>query len=822
MVEYKESEVIEATQKYFNGDELATSVWVNKYALRDKDGKWLEKTPRDMHVRLAKELARIEDKYPNPLSHFTIFGLLDNYKYVVLQGSPMSGIGNDHQVQSLSNCFTLAPPYDSYGGILKTDQEMVQLMKRRGGVGFDMSNIRPKDMTTNNAARTTDGIACFLERYSNSTREVAQNGRRGALMLTISIHHPEIETFINIKRDLTKVTGANMSIRITDEFMNAAKNDEDFELYWPLDGSEKKISRVVKAKEIWEKIVASARDMAEPGLIFWDTVLNNSPADSYADDGFETISCNPCSEIMLSAYDSCRLILLNLTSYVNKSYKDDAEFDYKTFAMHTQQAQRLMDDLIDLELEKIDKILDKIKNDPEPEYIKQTEIDLWKKIENSCKAGRRTGLGITGLGDTIAALGMTYGSPQSIEVTEKIYKALALNAYRSSCILAEERGAFPVWNKDKEKDNKFLNRLFEADPDLKEKMQEHGRRNIAILTTAPCGSTSTQTQTSSGIEPVFKLEYLRRRKLSDNDVDGRVDHVDELGDRWQEYEVYHHGLEKWMEATGSKEIEESPYWLATANDIEWSDRTILQGGAQKWIDHAISSTCNLRSDITNEEVGHIYFAAWEEGCKGFTVYREGCRAGVIIDKDKEQRQEESRKGNKRKKLPMDRVAITHKFSIGGHTGFLTVGFYADGKIGEIFVRMSKAGSTINGLLDSWAKATSMLLQHDVSLDEIVDNFEGVAFEPAGFTSCKNVPTARSAIDYIVKILKQRFIIGRGVNMDFELFFDKDLTPKPQNEEETMMVPYSIDSPPCRNCGVFMHKVGGCYMCPSCGETGSCG
>jgi ribonucleoside-diphosphate reductase alpha chain len=561
MEKYSEAVVMDEAIKYFNGDELAASVWVNKYALRD-NGHWLEKTPDDMHRRLANEFARIEANYPNSMSVGEIYELLKDYRYVVPQGSPMSGIGNDYQTQSLSNCFTLPGPLDSYGGICKTDQEMVQLMKRRGGVGFDISAIRPRGMLTKNAARTTDGIGCFMERYSNSTREVAQNGRRGALMLTISIRHPEIRSFINIKRDTTKVTGANISIRIDDEFMRAVDEDEEYELYWPVDAKtdeEKQVVEKVDAREIWNEIVSAARDNGEPGVLFWDTAIKNSPADSYADVGYKTVCVNPCSEIFLSEYDSCRLLLLNLTSYVVGAYGSSACFDFGLFDEHVHKAQRLMDDLVDLELEKIDRILYKIEADPEPDDVKLVEHKLWQSVREACVNGRRTGLGVTGLGDTIAALGFKYGTEHAIAIVDNIYRQLAISAYKSSCSLAKERGAFPVFDREKEVDNDYLNRVLDCDANLANFHAKYGRRNIALLTTAPCGSVSTQTQTTSGIEPVFMLKYKRRRKLHNDDAKQNVDFVDELGDKWQEYEVCHHGLQRWMEATGKEDITQSPY-----------------------------------------------------------------------------------------------------------------------------------------------------------------------------------------------------------------------------------------------------------------------
>ena len=522
--------------KYFDGDELAANVFITKYALTDKQGLIHEKTPDEMHRRMAKEFSRIEKNYPNPMPEKEVYDLLKGFKYVVPQGSPMSGIGNPYQIQSLSNCFVIESPHDSYGGILKTDQELVQIAKRRGGVGFDISTIRPKGLATGNCARTTDGIEVFMDRFSNSCREVAQGGRRGALMLTISVHHPQISDFVKIKRDLKRVTGANISIRLTDEFLQAVKDESDFELRFPVEkNSERKVSHFTSAVELWNDIIESAHASAEPGLLFWDTAKKLTPADVYADQGFGSTSTNPCGEIILSPYDSCRLMLINLLSFVKKPFKEGAYFDYEEMANVTQQTQRLMDDMIDLEVEQVDKILEKKKDDPEPDEVKAIEHNLWCKIREQALKGRRTGLGVTAVGDTMAALGLRYGSDKSIEVVEKLYKTLAVNAYKSSCVLAKERGAFPIHDHDLERGNAFLERIWSESPELRDMSQKFGRRNIALTTTAPAGSVSVLTQTTSGIEPAYMLSYTRRKKLTENDVDGRVDFIDDSGDRWQEY-----------------------------------------------------------------------------------------------------------------------------------------------------------------------------------------------------------------------------------------------------------------------------------------------
>lgn len=630
--------------EYFDGDELAANVFITKYALTDKGGEIHETSPSDMHLRMAKEFARIEKKYPNPMSEDEILHLLEDFKYVVPQGSPMSGIGNPYQIQSLSNCFVIESPHDSYGGILKTDQELVQIAKRRGGVGFDLSTIRPKGLSTGNCARTTDGIEVFMDRFSNSCREVAQGGRRGALMLTISVHHPQIQDFIKIKRELTRVTGANISIRLSDEFLKAVRNEELFELRFPVEKNcDHQISREVDAKELWGEIIESAHAAAEPGLLFWDTAKRLTPSDVYEEEGFGSSSTNPCGEIILSPYDSCRLILVNLSSFVEKPYTKDASFNYNLLSDVAQKAQRLMDDMIDLEIEQVERILEKIKNDPEPDEVKRIEKNLWKNIRDQAVRGRRTGLGVTAVGDALAALGITYGSDKSVETVESFYRTLTTSAYRSSCVMAKERGAFLVHNHDKELGHPYLERIWESDPEIYEMSKKYGRRNIALTTTAPAGSVSVLTQTTSGIEPAFMLHYTRRKKLTENDIDGRVDFVDDSGDRWQEYDVYHHGFKKWMEnltvgegetMSNEKLVEMSPYNGATASEIDWVQKVKMQAAAQKWVCHAISNTTNLPADIDIETVKDVYMTGWELGCKGVTVYRDGSRAGVLVSTEK--------------------------------------------------------------------------------------------------------------------------------------------------------------------------------------------
>jgi ribonucleoside-diphosphate reductase alpha chain len=617
--------------EYFGGDDLAANVFLTKYALTDKDGNIQEKTPDDMHRRLASEFFRIEQKYPNSMSEDDIYNLFANFKYVVPQGSPMSGIGNPHQIQSISNCFVIDSPHDSYGGILKTDQELVQIAKRRGGVGFDISSIRPKGENTGNCARTTDGIEVFMDRYSNSCREVAQGGRRGALMITISVLHPQVRDFIRIKRNLTRITGANLSVRLTDSFMHAVRDETEFKLQWPVDSSEPVVTSTIDAKDLWHEIIESAHACAEPGLLFWDNAKTMTPSDIYEDEGFGSVSTNPCGEIILSPYDSCRLMLVNLKSFVLSPFTPSATFDYEKMGEVVQKAQRLMDDMIDLEIEQVDKILQKIIDDPEPDSVKRTEREMWESIKSQALRGRRTGLGVTAVGDAVAALGIRYGSEESIRTVETIYKCLSLNSYKSSCILAEERGSFPVYNKDKEEGHPYLSRLFAADEELAALHAKSGRRNIALTTTAPAGSVSVLTQTTSGIEPAFLLKYMRRKKINaEAEPNARIDFVDDIGDAWQEYPVYHHAYREWMETTGLQDEKMSPYWKATANEIVWTQKVKMQAAAQNWICHAISNTTNLPEDTSIETVKDVYMTGWQLGCKGVTVYRDGCRSGVLV------------------------------------------------------------------------------------------------------------------------------------------------------------------------------------------------
>lgn len=642
---YTPEEIRQATFEYFQGDELATTVWSSKYALKDSFGNTFEKSPDDMHRRIAREIARIEKKYKNPMTEDELFGLLKNFRYIVPQGSPMTGIGNDFQVASLSNCFVIGfdSDSDSYGAIIKIDEEQVQLMKRRGGVGHDLSHIRPKGSPVKNSALTSTGIVPFMERYSNSTREVAQDGRRGALMLSVSIKHPDAESFIDAKMESGKVTGANVSVKISDDFMYAAMENRPFKQQYPIDSDSPKYEHEADAQAIWKKIIHNAWSSAEPGVLFWDTIIKESIPDCYADLGFKTVSTNPCGEIPLCPYDSCRLLAINLYSYVVNPFTADAYFDFELFSQHVGVAQRIMDDIIDLETEKIDKIIDKISSDPEDDVIKDTEFQLWEKIKTKTLQGRRTGVGTTGEGDMLAALGYRYGTDEATDFSEKVHKALALAAYRSSVAMAKERGAFEIYDAEREKNNPFINRIKEADAALYEDMVKYGRRNIACLTIAPTGTTSIMTQTTSGIEPVFLPYYTRRRKVNPSDKNVRVDFVDENGDSWEEYSVFHHKFVTWMEANGhsvtknysKEEIEDlvakSPYYKATANDVDWLKKVQMQGRIQKWVDHSISVTINLPADVSEEMVGKLYEEAWRSGCKGVTVYRDGSRSGVLIE-----------------------------------------------------------------------------------------------------------------------------------------------------------------------------------------------
>lgn len=829
-----QQEVVDASLEYFEGDELAAGVFATKYSLPTLDGNLLELTPDDMHVRLAKEFARIESKYDDGMSYDEVYQLLSNWE-VIPQGSPLSGIGNTNQVQSLSNCFVVSPPQDSYGGILFTDQEQVQIMKRRGGVGFDISNIRPRGLPTSNAARTTDGIGIFMDRFSNSCREVAQGGRRGALMLTVDCRHPEIMTFIDIKRDRKRVTGANISIKFTDEFMRAVESDSEFTLRWPVNSTpeDAEHTSVVNAKEVWDKFVEAAHDCAEPGALFWDRVREGSPADCYADVGYETISTNPCAEIPLSPYDSCRLMVVNLSKFVKDPYKESSAFDFKRFSESTMKAQRLMDDLVDLETEAVDRILQKVTGDNEGEDVKKIETDLWNKIKQATLGGRRTGLGITALGDTLAALGIQYGSAESITMTEKIYKTLAVSAYTSSVQLAKQRGSFPVYDKSKEEGHKFLAQVWESlSPETQADWNEYGRRNIAILTTAPVGSISCLTQTTSGIEPAFMLHYKRRKKIVESASGERVDFIDDLGDRWQEFDVYHHGFKQWMDAALTEEhanleadelIKMSPYYGATANEIDWIKSVEIQAVAQKWVCHGISKTCNLPNDVSTDMVSDVYMEAWRQGCKGFTVYRDGSRSGVLVSTDETPKSEGFVTHNAPKR-PDDLPCDIHHVTIKGEQWTILVGLM-DGKPYELMGGLSKfveipkkckSGVVVKRARKTRASIYDLILpmnDENIKIKDIVSAFDNP--NHSSFTRVLSLSLRHGApIHYMVEQLEKG-------DRDMDLFsFSKVIGRVLKKYIEDGTVPGgSKDCPEC-NAPDSLVYTEGCVICSSCGH-GKC-
>ena len=820
-------QVTQSSLEYFGGDELPANIFATKYALADNEGNILEDTPDQMHWRLAKEFARIEQKYDNPMSEIEIYNLFKDFKKIIPQGSPMSGIGNPYHLQSLSNCFVIEAPHDSYGGILKTDQELVQIAKRRGGVGTDLSTLRPKGQLTLNAAKTTDGIEVFMDRLSNSCREVAQNGRRGALMICLSVHHPQILDFIRIKKNLGRVTGANISIRLTNEFLNAVENKEDYQLRFPVDSEDPEISEFINANEVWDEIIESAHASAEPGLLFWDNIIEQSPADIYSAFGFKTVGTNPCAELPLASDDSCRLMVLNLFWFVKDQYLDTAYFDYDEFAKVAQKAMRLMDDLIDLELEQVDKILAKIESDPEPDEIKAPEKNLWLRIRKKAENGRRTGLGVTAVGDTVAALGIKYGSEESVKVIETFYKELAINAYKSSSILAKERGAFPIHDYALEKGHPFLERIWEADPEIREMTIKHGRRNIALLTTAPGGSISAEAQVTSGMEPTIFIKYTRRKKINSEDEKARVDFIDPVGDKWTEFDVYHHGLLRWMEATGKThdDIEESPYWGATANEINWVNKVKIQSRAQYWVDHAISNTTNLPEDVSVDVVRNVYEAAWKSGCKGVTVYREGSRTGVIIQKSDKKASSSLFEVNNAPKRPLEIPCDIHQVTIKGEEWTVLVGLM-EGKPYELmgglskFVEIPKKQKT--GILIKKERKT-MASIYDLSIGEDEDAFKiknvVSAFENpnhSAFTRILSLSLRHGApIHYIVEQLQKG-------DKDMDLFsFSKVIG-------RTLKKYITDGTKPggptdCQECGATdsLRYTEGCSVCLSCG-SGQCG
>ncbi len=713
---YEYNEVVKKATEYFKGDELAANVWANKYALKDSAGNIYESSPEDMHMRIASEIARIEQKYPNPMSEEEVYELIRDFKYIIPQGSPMSGIGNEHQIVSLSNCFVIGNDgaSDSYGAIMKTDQEQVQLMKRRGGVGHDLSHIRPKGSPVKNSALTSTGIVPFMERFSNSTREVAQDGRRGALMLSISVSHPDAEDFIDAKMEAGKVTGANVSVKLNDEFMRAVVSDGDFVQKYPIGSDSPTYTKTIKARKLWGKIVHNAWKSAEPGIMFWDTIIRESVPDSYADKGFTTVSTNPCGEIPLCPYDSCRLLAINLYSYVENPFTADASFNSELFAKHVRAAQRMMDDIVDLEVEKVDKILAKIDRDPEDGETKRIERKLWEKIRAKALEGRRTGFGITAEGDMLAALGVRYGSAEAIDFSVEVHKLLALEAYRSSVQMAKERGAFEVYDYKKEENNPFIQRIRKEAPFIYNEMKKYGRRNIALLTIAPTGSVSICTQTTSGIEPVFMVSYKRRRKVNPNDKKSNVTFVDEVGDAWEEYNVFHPRFITWLEANGynpdevkiypedklQELIEASPYFGATANDVDWVAKVKMQGAVQKWVDHSISVTVNLPSDVKEELIGDIYKTAWESGCKGMTVYRDGSRSGVLISDKPKKKEKQAIEENQAPPRPKKLEASVVRFQNEKEKWVAVVGIL-DGRPYEIFTGKAEGFYAPNWVQKGW-------------------------------------------------------------------------------------------------------------------------
>jgi len=835
----------EETLKYFKGDDLAARVWVTKYALKDSDGNIYEKTPDDMHHRIASEIARVEKKYPNPLSETEIFDLIKNFKYIIPQGSPMTGIGNNFQIASLSNCFVIGNgnDSDSYGSIMKIDEEQVQLMKRRGGVGHDLSYIRPKGSAVKNSALTSTGLAPFMERYSNSTREVAQDGRRGALMLSVSINHPDSEDFINAKLEQGKVTGANISVRIDDEFMKAVKSDSEYVQKYPVFSKNPKFTKTIFAEDLWKKIVYNAWKSAEPGILFWDTILKESIPDCYADLGFETVSTNPCGEIPLCPYDSCRLIAINLYSYVENPFTKKAKFNFELFRKHAGFAQRMMDDIIDLEMEKIDAILEKINSDPENEEIKHTERHLWEKIRKKTLQGRRTGVGITAEGDMLAALNLRYGSKEANEFSVEVHKNLALSAYRSSVEMAKERGAFEVYDAEREKNNPFVLRIKEADENLYKDMVKFGRRNIALLTIAPTGSTSLMSQTTSGIEPVFLPVYKRRRKVNPNDKDVKVDFIDEVGDSWEEYIVFHHHFKTWMEANGydtSKKysnediqelIEKSPYHKATSNDIDWLSKVEMQGAIQKWVDHSISVTINIPNEATVELVNDLYIKAWEVGCKGVTVYRDGSRSGVLVAADDKKEEENEETQQHPEAFPTKRPQILDadvvRFQNNKEKWIAFVGL-VDGRPYEIFTGLADDEEGI--LLPRWVNEGLIIKNRDENgvsrYDFQFKNLRGYKTTIEGLSHKFN-PEFWNYAKLISGTLRHGMPIENVVELINRLELDSESINTWKAGVARALKRYipdgtEADGQKCSNCGsdqvVYQE---GCLICKNCGNS-KCG
>ncbi len=833
---FNPEEAFQATFQYFNGDELAARVWLNKYALKDSYGNIYEKTPDDMHRRIASEIARVEKNYPNPLSEEEIFAVLKDFKYIVPQGSPMSGIGNEFQIASLSNCFVIGNDgdSDSYGGIMKIDQEQVQLMKRRGGVGHDLSHIRPKGSPVKNSALTSTGIVPFMERYSNSTREVAQDGRRGALMLSVSVRHPDSEDFIDAKMEQGKVTGANVSVKMHDEFMQAVVDGTQFTQQYPINSKNPTYSKSIDAGKLWNKIVHNAWKSAEPGILFWDTIERESVPDCYADLGYKTVSTNPCGEIPLCPYDSCRLLAINLYSYVENPFTDKTKFNFELFAKHVAMAQRMMDDIIDLELEKIDAIIEKIVEDPEDAEIKRVERNLWKNIREKAEEGRRTGVGITAEGDMLAGLNLRYGTDEAIDFSVEVHKTIAIEAYRSSVYMARDRGAFKIYDKERESKNPFILRLKEADESLYKEMTKYGRRNIACLTIAPTGTTSLMTQTTSGIEPVFMPVYKRRRKVNPNDKNVRIDFIDEIGDSWEEFVVFHHKFVTWMEAKGinaaqhftSEEIDElvkqSPYYKATSNDVDWLQKVRMQGKVQKWVDHSISVTVNLPNDVPESLVGELYIEAWKSGCKGCTVYRDGSRSGVLLANDAK----EERLGMPEKR-PEELDAEVVRFQNNKEKWIAFIGLY-NGQPYEVFT----------GIVDD---EEGILLPKSVNKGVIIKRREEDGSSRYDFQFCnkRGFKTTFEGLSYkfdkeywnyaklISGVLRHGMPIEGVVNLVAGLQLDSENINTWKNGVERALKKYipngtKVKGGVCASCGsehIIYQE--GCLICQSCG-TSKCG
>ena len=840
---YTFDEAYAASLDYFTGDELAAKVWVNKYALKDAYGNIYEQSPADMHRRLAREIARVERKYPNPLTEDQLFELFDHFRYIVPQGSPMTGIGNDHQIASLSNCFVIGVEgnADSYGAVIRIDEEQVQLMKRRGGVGHDLSHIRPKGSPVKNSALTSTGLVPFMERYSNSTREVAQDGRRGALMLTVSIKHPDAESFIDAKMTEGKVTGANVSVKIDDEFMKAVVNDTPYRQQYPIAGPDPMVKKDISARSLWKKIIHNAWKSAEPGVLFWDTILRESVPDTYADLGFRTVSTNPCGEIPLCPYDSCRLLAINLYPYVVNPFTPDAHFDFDLFKKHVGLAQRIMDDIIDLESEKIDKILEKIDSDPEADEIKRAERELWQRIRRKTLMGRRTGVGITAEGDMLAALNLRYGTEEATDVAEEIQKTLALAAYSSSVELARDRGAFEIYDAEREKNNPFIARLREADPALYERMTKFGRRNIACLTIAPTGTTSLMTQTTSGIEPVFLPVYKRRRKVNPNDTDVHIDYVDETGDAFEEYVVFHHKFVTWMLANGypaakkytSAEIDDmiahSPYYKATSNDVDWVQKVKMQGRIQRWVDHSISVTINLPNDVSEDLVDQLYVEAWRSGCKGCTVYRDGSRAGVLISAEDKKKKGETKMAPPQivSTRPQELDADVVKFQNNREKWIAFVGLL-NGRPYEIFTGLADDEEGI--MLPKTVEKGSIIKSYDSDGRKHYDfqfkNKRGFKMTLEGLDS-KFEPEYWNYAKLISGVLRYGMPITQVIKLVQEMELNNESINTWKNGVARALKKYlpngtEVKGQECPNCGseTLVYQEG-CLLCANCGAT-ECG